>query len=368
MNSSTIRQFHEVRPQAEHGLVWRNPDSFFGYFAWPTVAVDEKGVLYAVCSGFRARYICPFGKTVMFKSFDEGRTWSVPMVINDTYLDDRDAGVLPLGNNKILITWFSHSVPVYQGVYHDAIANDWPASGAVLDLAYPTIPAACARGGSFVRLSRDGGMTWGETVKIPVSAPHGPILRRDGSLLYLGREMYHTEPDGVADGDVCALESRDEGRTWSLLDKLPLDSAWEDPCEPHVLELDNGRLLGMLRVEHAEVHLTTFVTISDDGGRAWTKPEPMGTNGAPPHLMRHSSGAVILTYGRRTAPCGQRALISRDQGETWKDEYILRDDAEGWDLGYPSTVELPDGSLLTVYYQIAAGDTFASLHWTRWRL
>ena len=32
------------------------------------------------------------------------------------------------------------------------------------------------------------------------------------------------------------------------------------------------------------------------------------------------------------------------------------------------TVELPDGSLLTVYYQIAAGDRFCSLHWTRWDL
>ena len=113
---------------------------------------------------------------------------------------------------------------------------------------------------------------------------------------------------------------------------------------------------------------THFRSVSDDGGYTWTFPEAMGTNGAPPHLMRHSSGAVIMTYGRRTAPFGQRALISRDNGETWEDEYILRDDGPDHDLGYPSTVELPDGSLLTVYYQKVCGDRACSLLRTRWSL
>ena len=35
---------------------------------------------------------------------------------------------------------------------------------------------------------------------------------------------------------------------------------------------------------------------------------------------------------------------------------LLFDDAPDTDLGYPSTVELSDGSLLTVYYQKYAGD------------
>ena len=112
-------------------------------------------------------------------------------------------------------------------------------------------------------------------------------------------------------------------------------------------------------------------TFSRDGGRTWSDPEPLDAedvSGSPPHLFRHSSGAIILTYGRRTEPFGQRALISRDNGETWEDEYILRDDGPDHDLGYPSTVELPDGSLLTVYYQKVTGDRACSLLWTRWQL
>ena len=363
-----IKQFHEITPVSEHGIIYRNPNSFFGYCGWPTVAIDEKGVLYAVVSGFRAAHICPFGKTVLFKSFDFGKTWSIPMVINDTYLDDRDAGVLSLGGETILVTWFTHPTELYRNVYKEWITNDWCVSGDLVEKAYPTIPQELAQGGSYVRVSGDGGMTWGDTVKVPISAPHGPIKRRDGSLLYLGREMYNTEPDGVVDGDICAYESSDDGKTWKLLGKVPLDPAWEDPCEAHVLELENGRLLGMIRVWDAEVQLTTFRTVSDDGGYTWSFPEAMGTNGAPPHLMRHSSGAIILTYGRRTEPFGQRALISRDNGETWEDEYILRDDGPDHDLGYPSTVELPDGSLLTVYYQKVTGDRACSLLWTRWQL
>ena len=39
-----------------------------------------------------------------------------------------------------------------------------------------------------------------------------------------------------------------------------------------------------------------------------------------------------------------------------------------WDLGYPSSVELPDGSLLTVCYQRCAPGEKCSLLRNRWRL
>ena len=39
--------------------------------------------------------------------------------------------------------------------------------------------------------------------------------------------------------------------------------------------------------------------------------------GAPPHLLLHSSGALICSVGRRKEPFGQRAYVSYDGGETW---------------------------------------------------
>ena len=84
--------------------------------------------------------------------------------------------------------------------------------------------------------------------------------------------------------------------------------------------------------------------------------------------MRHSSGALVMTYGYRTAPFGQRVAFSRDDGATWEHDWIIRDDGPDGDLGYPSTVEMSDGSLFTVCYQKAAGDTKCSLLWSRWKM
>ena len=76
---------------------------------------------------------------------------------------------------------------------------------------------------------------------------------------------------------------------------------------------------------------------------------------------------IVCVYGYRHEPFGQRALLSRD-GVTWSDELILRDDGLDGDLGYPASVELPDGELLTVYYQRLPGDAKTSVLSTRWHL
>jgi hypothetical protein len=110
-------------------------------------------------------------------------------------------------------------------------------------------------------------------------------------------------------------------------------------------------------------------TESADGGVTWTRAEPLGFHGSPPHLMLHSSGALVCVYGYRLAPYGQRAMISHDGGKTWAYDYILRDDGPDSDLGYPASVELGDGSILTIYYQ-KAGSTAdkCGVLWTRWEL
>ena len=111
-------------PMAEHGIVNRVQGSIFGYQGWGTVARDEEGTLYAVASGFRVSHICPFGKTVMYISRNSGKTWSPPIVINDTYMDDRDAGILYMGNGRMLVTWFTHSAYEYNHRWKDAIIRD----------------------------------------------------------------------------------------------------------------------------------------------------------------------------------------------------------------------------------------------------
>ena len=87
----------------KEGIVFQKEDGPFRYNAWSTVCRDKNGRLYAAWSGERVQHVCPFGKNLMSVSDDGGETWSCPMIINDTWLDDRDAGITDLGDGKLIV-------------------------------------------------------------------------------------------------------------------------------------------------------------------------------------------------------------------------------------------------------------------------
>lgn len=354
-----------------YGIVSRTEGGLFRYQGWPTVCRDEKGVLYVVCSGHRLSHVCPFGKNLMYVSRDEGKTWSLPTIINDTELDDRDGGMVSLGHGKLLMTYFNNPRDMFydEGLwkYHctDPIIRDM-AKG--LAEGFKHLPDERYNPGSFIRLSNDSGKTWMPAIKVPVSSPHGPIKLKDGRLLYVGNECQ----SGIYEkGKIFAFESTDGGQSWNCLSKIekPADF-FGNLCEPHAVELEGGRIVVALRYQRSNdiIDISTCICHSDDGGKSWSEPKPLGICGAPPHFLLHSSGALVLTYGRRLAPFGQRAMISYDGGNTFGDEIEISERAEDNDLGYPSSVELDDGSMLTVYYQKLKGDGFCSILYTKWSL
>ncbi len=366
----------ENHPEKTHGIVHRSNGAIFSYEGWSTLTKDENGTLYAVCSGFRVAHICPFGKTVMYISRDEGKTWSPPIVIGDTALDDRDAGIVYLGSGRLLVTWFCHSTEAYLHKWRESIVNrPTPMERAAVEgmlKGYESLLDETAQGGSYVRISEDYGMTWSAPIRVPVSAPHGPTRCADGSLLYLGKEMYHPTQKIQAEGNICAYRSLDGGYTWSQLSTLSIPEGMSNANfhEPHVIELPNGDLFGAIRVEgeHLSPRQTIYTTRSHDGGKTWSPMQETGLVGLPPHLMLHSSGALICAFGKRIAPYSQRAAVSYDMGKTWQDEYILDDRQTHPDFGYPSSVELSDGRILTIYYQRAEGDHKPSILQTIWTL
>jgi len=68
----------------------------------------------------------------------------------------------------------------------------------------------------------------------------------------------------------------------------------------------------------------------------------------PGHLTRLASGHVLLAYGNRVAPRGVEVRFSDDEGQTWSQAYRVADfDGDG---GYPSSVQRPDGQVLTAFY------------------
>jgi hypothetical protein len=68
--------------------------------------------------------------------------------------------------------------------------------------------------------------------------------------------------------------------------------------------------------------------------------------------MQLSDGRVLLTYGiREKNHQGVGVRISADQGQTWKAPTRLTNLEGTTDGGYPATVQLSDGSLVTAYKQ-----------------
>ena len=108
-------------------------------------------------------------------------------------------------------------------------------------------------------------------------------------------------------------------------------------------------------------------TQSTDGGKSWSEPHPI-CYGLPSHLLRLRDGRLVMSYGYRRVPYGNRARISTDNGKNWSGEIVLSGDGKGGDLGYPSTVEAGDGTLLTVWYESMAEPKLAVLRQAKWRV
>ena len=363
---------------AEHGTICALPDQRFGYFGWPTVARMEDGTLVAVASGLRAGHVCPYGRTTFFRSRDDGATWTAPRVITDLPLDDRDAGITALGGQGLLVTWFTSDTRAY---FTPALDPDVRALWEP-GMIGQTDDAVARWLGSWVRLSADGGDLWSDPIRVPVTAPHGPIRLCDGGLLYFGKEYGRTFAEfSSGSGRIMAIRSDDGGHTWRDLGAVPIYPGTDDVNyhEPHVVELPSGKLIGAIRVEEyggsealTRAGVTPFsimTTASLDGGQTWTPATPLNFHGSPPHLLRHSSGVLVMSYGYRREPYGERVALSYDKGTTWQPDYILHDHGPDGDLGYPASVELADGGILTVYYQKPGRrEDKCALLYSKWRL
>jgi len=327
------------------------------YIGWPTICRRANGQLVVIFSGDRDAHVCPYGKDQLVRSTDGGKTWTKPETVNNTPLDDRDAGILETRRGTLLVSWFTSLAFERNGRPH------WRRHAEKLG------PETRKRWlGSWVRRSTDGGKTWQRPVRVTGSAPHGPIELADGRLLYLGSDNFNARNKVVAEA------SRDDGKTWKVVGSVPIPKRLQSIrfCEPHVVETRRGKLVGMFRVEEVPFNgRFLYQADSHDGGKTWTPPRRTKIWGFPPHLLRLANGWLVVVYGRRRPPFGQRACISRDDGKTWDvaNEITLARGPNG-DLGYPASVQLPDGSILTVFYQIdKPGDgEKTSLFATHWRL
>lgn len=383
----------------EKQIVMQNPSSLHNYFGWSTVARLKNGKIAVVASGFRLGHVCPFGKAVMALSDDECKSFSPPSPVIDTPLDDRDAGILAYGDSSVIVTSFTHTSAFQEKwckMREDRAKsegwNEEKLAKLQSELAYIRAYLRYTEKGNYekdffgstYRISHDNGVTFGEIFRVPVTSPHGPCVTKDGRLLYIGTTKESPEnPEKIHEVQCWELDGRGGCRYLSSIPHVPeyeIGGSLADAEEPHAAVLPSGRIIVHIREQYLGKNPLTDGTklfrvlqsVSDDGGKSFSVPVPICDEidcGAPAHILRHSSGVLISAVSHRSIPYGIYLLLSRDDGDSWELCSLVTDSPNS-DLGYPSTVELSDGSLYTVWYDHESEDKAspAKIFGGKWRL
>lgn len=358
----------------ETKVISQQPDLYHG---WPTVVRTKSGTLWLSWSGGRESHVCPFGQVCAMTSNDEGKTWTYPRVLLDSATDDRDSGVLETSKGTLLVTTFTSLA--YEDSYLKAsayaelgskgwVSKKMPAEQfAKWKAAHERLSDADRKAelGEWVIRSTDGGKTWSSRIATVLNSPHGPIQLKDGRLLYPGKQLWTKE------GKIGVAVSEDDGVAWKMLSEIPTrpgDDVKGSYHELHGVEAANGEIIVHIRNHNEQNKGETLQTESKDGGKTWSVPHSIGVWGLPSHLLKLRDERLIMTYGHRRKPFGNQARVSADHGKTWSEPITLSGDGKGGDLGYPSTVELGDGRLLTVWYEAMAGSPKAVLRQAVWQL
>jgi len=211
-------------------------------------------------------------------------------------------------------------------------------------------------GPTYFYASIDRGRNWAGPYDFPDLGTPGLRARTD-YIVHGPSELtifLTAEKSNEKEGRPICARTTDGGLTWRLLAQIGPEPAGF-AIMPSTVQLDPQTFLTTVRTQDNESQTWIDAWISKDRGVHWEyhgRPVPnTGTNnGNPPDLISLRDGRLCLVYGYRSQPRGIRARLSRDQGQTWGEEIVLRSDATTHDLGYSRSFQRSDGRIVSVYY------------------
>ncbi|WP_409346117.1 sialidase family protein [Paenibacillus sp. MBLB4367] len=340
-----MRELHKVKDM----IVYRDGN----YNAFPiAVATDDDRIMVAfrqapnrIRQMGNITHVDPASRAVFVSSRDNGNSWDErPSVIYDDFL----AGV-----HEPCITRFKDGTLFGMfyawKVFHKDDVNQVPSTDHLLFNRW-----LCRLDGMYSIRSTDGGNTW--DVPQPVEgggqAVRGiPQELEDGSLIV----STYVEPNH--NGRVVILKSHDRGTSWTRVAEMEHEHYLFH--EPFLYETPSGKIVAFLRSSSLRgpdpngFSHPLFTSESLDGGITWSTPLKRNIySPCPFHALRLNSGNVLVSFGYRYKPYGIRAFLLDGECEGWDDIEVteLRDDGVAGDIGYTSSVQLPNGDIIIVYY------------------
>ena len=298
----------------------------------PLVCQSKNGEILAVFQTWEGPSADP--RVLYARSKDEGLSWSSPqaLVASDRKHGNPALGVLEDGT--VLLgyqTWHS----IFEG-----------STSKIQFVSYQVIR------------STDHGRTWSLPVTVPSNesrglASYSVIVQLPDKTALL--PLYSYVEEGGEDPNVPLSErqhrsyiyrSRDGGKSWG--DRSLIATGLN---ETNLVSLKSGKLLAILR-EQEKPPGRTALSESTDGGRNWSPPRFITAAGEhPATLVQMENGTIVLSYGVRHPPFGAQAILSSDDGQSWDRKNKIMIGFNSWGGGgYPCTIRLDSGYLLTLYY------------------
>ena len=308
--------------------------------AWPNLTKLEDGSIHASIFN-QPSHARREGSVEVWSTVDGGRFWNKTGV----------AAPHESGTNRMNVAAGRNQVGDLV-----VVASGWELKpGKTADVRMDLVGVLRA----WISISGDGGTKW-KTYKngfpeaeegMTEFIPFGDVLEaRDGSL----RVLAYAQSLDKAVNKVSLFRSDDQGKNWRWVSQLSDASGPTSFAGGHnetaFYQTGNNTWIAVARRWKAGAAMDLFV--SQDDGKTWTLERQLtDENQHPGHITSLTNGDLLLTYGnRKEGQFGVAVKFSKDKGKSWSQEYLIIDDLSSRDCGYPSSVQLEDGSILTAFY------------------
>jgi hypothetical protein len=276
-------------------------------------------------------------------SSDGGKSWSDPREITRRWEDSRNPALGVNSKGELIAAFWKAGLISYEKGEYDNLqfSEKLYSEGKFDDRVLKA---------TVITKSSDNGVNWNEMCSysseiLTTTIPYGRIIPGSGGALYMSA-YGRLRSRGKEEYNAVLICSRDDGQTWGHVSIIGSGGF----SETAIAFVDDSTMIAAARSDKDGIHILR----SSDSGRTWSEPIKVTRyEEHPADITIMSSGRVLLTYGRRIRPMGCGALLSSDCGKTWdrsKEVLLAGDGILNLDLGYPSTVQLDDGSIVTALY------------------
>lgn len=365
----TLKAWEHPVKDATHHVIYKEPGK---YACFPSLLTDpDTGHLYTSfgIKGRATHFDTADTRTGRMMSADGGMTWREIEKLPESVRSDMPGPTYTAADGALVRIghywrrWYPmERLDEFKGRYD--ITYSSPARGRQTN-TFSTLS------GAYVERSEDRGKTWKRQdiaeldTYVSGSSPWSMTQLPDGTVL----RAFMVRKDSKCAGRVMVAITRD-GRKADLVDVMgDPENKLQFTEETLVYTTSKGAVWMLTRVHGTGAPI--WQAVSQDGGRTWTaRPTEIDARSTPPSgLVKLKDGRLVMVYGYRDAPSGIRALVSEDEGLTWRTDHVLvlRDDGDGYELGYPRAVKLPDETIVAVYYY-ATDDKVRHIACTRFKV